>query len=132
MRPRCCRQGSAPAIFIAALIWAFSVFAVGANAAVISANNLPDDLAGWVEWLKEPSDTQAWSLKSALSAPETDWKPLTSSVLNFSFDPASYWFRFTLNNTADANIRLIFDVAQPLQDYIDAWILGDDNEHIQT
>lgn len=119
-------QTGALALRAVLLVWIGTVVLSGANAEAISANNLPENTEGWVELLQEPPDSQPWSLETALSAPSSAWEPLSSSVLNFSFDPAAYWIRFTVNNPTDTNIRLIFDVAQPLQDYIDAWILNED------
>ncbi len=132
MRSRCSRQGSVLTLCTAALIWASTVFTGIATAAVIPANELPGDLAGWVELLKEPADASAWSLNTALNAPDSEWVPISNSVLNFSFDASAYWVRITLNNPTDANIRLIFDVAQPLQDYIGAWLVDENNAPLRT
>lgn len=129
---RCRLQTGALKLRAVLLVWVVAVGLSSANADVISANDLPDNTVGWVELLQEPPDAQSWSLETALSAPESDWKPLTDSVLNFSFDPSAYWVRFTVKNPTDTNIRLIFDVTQPLQDYIDAWFLDEDGTPIQT
>lgn len=126
MRSRSSLQTGALALRAALVVWVVTVVLSGASAEVIPANNLPENTDGWVELLQEPPDAQPWSLETVLNAPSSAWKPLSSSVLNFSFDPAAYWVRFTINNPTDTNIRLIFDVAQPLQDYIDAWILNED------
>ncbi|WP_127554915.1 sensor domain-containing diguanylate cyclase [Saccharospirillum alexandrii] len=129
MRSRCSRQGSVITLCTATLVWAF----IGiATAAVIPANDLPGDLAGRVELLQEPADASAWGLSTALNAPESEWVPISNSVLNFSFNASAYWVRFTLYNPTDANIRLIFDVAQPLQDYIDAWLVDENNTAFRT
>ncbi len=132
MRSKCSRRGSALTRCTAALIWAFTVFTGMATAAVIPANDLPGDLVGWVELLQEPADASEWNLNTALNAPESQWVPISNSVLNFSFDASAYWVRFTLNNPTDTNIRLIFDVAQPLQDYIGAWLVDENNMPVRT
>lgn len=127
MRSRCSRQGSILTLCTASLIWLLTVFTGIATATVIPANELPGNLAGWVELLQEPSEESGWSLNTAINAPDAEWAPISSSVLNFSFDSSAYWVRFTVNNPTDANIRLIFDVAQPLQDYISAWLVDENN-----
>lgn len=53
------------------------------------------------------------------------WRPLSSSAPNFSFSHSDYWLRLDLDNPANRARRLILDIAQPLQDYIDAWWLID-------
>lgn len=105
-----------------------------ASAQRMSADALPDTLAGNVDLLREPPRSD-WTLEAALTRPGADWRPLTDTAPNFSFDPAAYWVRFRVHNPTDDNIRLIFDVAQPLQDYIDAWLLDDTGavvDHWQT
>ncbi|WP_028670081.1 sensor domain-containing diguanylate cyclase [Saccharospirillum impatiens] len=132
MRRKSRRQGWCLAIFTTALVWVFASLLNTAYAVVLSANQLPDDLTGSAELLQEPPDTQAWGLNTVLRKPNADWTPISDSVLNFSFDPSAYWVRFTLHNPTDTNIRLILDVAQPLQDYIDAWLLDGNKSTVQS
>jgi len=53
------------------------------------------------------------------------WQPLLSSAPNFSFSDRAYWLRLDITNTDIRTRRLILDIAQPLQDYIDAWWMID-------
>lgn len=50
-----------------------------------------------------------------------DWQPLAHPAPNFSFSEEEHWLKLSLNNPHSDRIRLILDIAQPLQDYIDAW-----------
>ncbi|GGX48800.1 sensor domain-containing diguanylate cyclase [Saccharospirillum salsuginis] len=101
------------------------------NADVLPANDLPEDVAGQLELMREPPGSDG-SLGLALGRPEADWTTLTESSPNFSFDRAAYWVRFRVHNPTEEAIRLIFDVAQPLQDYIDAWVLDATGSPIET
>ena len=51
------------------------------------------------------------------------WQPLENLTPNFSFSQSRYWIRVVIANTGDDNQRVVLDVAQPLQDYLDAWLL---------
>lgn len=125
MRSRYSLQSGAMAPVTVLLIWVFTIMVNSAQAEVVDASDLPDDLTGWLDILKEPPDDEPWRLNTAVAQPDANWQPATDAVLNFSFDPSAYWVRLTINNPTDANIRLIFDVAQPLQDYIDAWLIDE-------
>lgn len=102
-----------------------------AHAEVLSADNLPENLDGRLEILQEPPASD-WSLDNALDQPDADWKPLASATPNFSFDSAAYWVRFRVHNPTSERTQLIFDVAQPLQDYIDAWVLDKSGATLQS
>ena len=121
-----------PAIRTPILAWILTAFVSSLNAEVISTQALPERLSGEVELLQEPENSGPWSLTTALSRPDSAWIPLTESVLNFSFDSSAYWVRFKVHNPTAQPVRLIFDVAQPLQDYIDVWLLDNSNTPIQT
>ena len=88
----------------------------------LPADDLPEDVTNHLELMRVPPNTDG-SLAFALDRPDTDWAVLTEASPNFSFDRAAYWVRFRVHNPTDEAIRLIFDVAQPLQDIIDAWVL---------
>lgn len=98
------------------------VLAAKGHADTLPADDLPDTVAGQLELMREPPGNDG-SLAYALGQSDAEWTTLTESSPNFSFDRAAYWVRFQVDNPTNEAIRLIFDVAQPLQDYIDAWVL---------
>lgn len=90
---------------------------------------LPEDtgsysLAGTAELHEVPAQ-QSLTFTEMRAADALTWQRLDSHILDLSFNPNEHWVRFRVKNPGAFDQRLIFDVAQPLQDYIDVFVLQD-------
>ena len=85
--------------------------------------------AGWdyvpvgrsVDILEDPGGTL--SLKEVQSAGADRWTHSQSDVPNFAFDRSVFWLRLQIENPP-GNERVLFEVAQPLVDYLDVYVVA--------
>lgn len=68
-------------------------------------------------------DTAALSVRDLFDANDLPWQPLTQEAPNFAFSPAAYWIRFGVTNSSPVLQRRVFQIASPLQDYLDLYIV---------
>lgn len=61
-----------------------------------------------------------------LISPENSysWKKNTSETPNFAFSNSVYWLRLTFHSKLPADASFLFEIAFPLQDYIDYYAVG--------
>ncbi|UZJ43293.1 diguanylate cyclase [Marinimicrobium sp. C6131] len=83
-------------------------------------------LTGRILVLEVPKGSEP-PLSDLLAENTGEWQPLTTPAPNFSFSDSTYWLKLRIANPNDNPRRLILDIAQPLQDYIDAWWAVDGN-----
>ncbi|WP_198343102.1 EAL domain-containing protein [Oleiphilus messinensis] len=65
---------------------------------------------------------------------QQNWQFSGNSIPNFGYTHDAYWFRFTLKNFQTREQRLIIEIAYPLLDEIDVFLISGENaiQHYQT
>jgi HPt (histidine-containing phosphotransfer) domain-containing protein len=81
-----------------------------------------------IQYLIDPDDRL--NLGEALASPE--WRPTSSTGINFGFRPETFWFQAELPPCTSQ--KKIFEIPYPLLDHIDLWFLGSDGprQHFRT
>ncbi|MGE4295309.1 MAG: diguanylate cyclase [Campylobacterales bacterium] len=78
-------------------------------------------LAGYAQVLEDP--TAALEVRDLLQNPDLVWQPLTQEAPNFAFSKSAFWIRFRLENSSPVLQKRVFEIASPLQDYLDLFIV---------
>lgn len=63
------------------------------------------------------------SLEQVRTLTDSEWQSADISLLNLSLDTREHWFRVHLSNRQKQSERLILLLDQPLQDYLDLWVI---------
>lgn len=80
------------------------------------------DLTGEVSFFQEPKSA-GLTLADVRAKAGSVWQSLDEPVFNAGFSDHKYWLKLDLNSLSSAPVRLTFRISQPLQDYIDVWVL---------
>lgn len=73
--------------------------------------------------LLEPSENKR-DFDTVRGLPEDQWQSTSVDVLNFALDKREHWLKITLKNTDSEQKHLTILLDQPIQDYIDFWLVG--------
>ncbi|MGJ7459749.1 sensor domain-containing diguanylate cyclase [Halomonas sp. MA07-2] len=56
------------------------------------------------------------------------WRPTGEETINFSFSDSAWWLQVELANTGEGPVRRLLELAMPLHDYLDAWVVDEAGE----
>ncbi|QJR00113.1 diguanylate cyclase [Halomonas sp. PGE1] len=56
------------------------------------------------------------------------WRSSEQETLNFSFSDSAWWLQVELVNASEAPLRRLLELAMPLHDYLDAWVVDEAGE----
>ncbi|WP_043529740.1 sensor domain-containing diguanylate cyclase [Litchfieldella xinjiangensis] len=101
--------------------------------AAISIAESPDDLnpSPRVELLEDPE--RRYSIESLLEGCQAlSWQDSEQEALNFSFSGSAWWVRFELVNDTSGPVRRLLELAMPMHDYLDAWVVNDGGAVVQS
>ncbi|MFO7646667.1 MULTISPECIES: diguanylate cyclase [Halomonas] len=56
------------------------------------------------------------------------WRPSAEETLNFSFSDSAWWLQVELSNASEGSLRRLVELAMPLHDYLDAWVVDEAGE----
>lgn len=56
------------------------------------------------------------------------WRLSEQETLNFSFSDSAWWLQVELTNAGEAPLRRLLELAMPLHDYLDAWVVDEAGE----
>ncbi len=56
-----------------------------------------------------------------------EWRASKEEVINFTFSHSAYWIRTSIQNETSVDKDMILELAFPLQDYVDAYIEGENS-----
>ncbi|SFU77467.1 sensor domain-containing diguanylate cyclase [Halomonas korlensis] len=59
------------------------------------------------------------------------WQPSEQQAINFSFSSSAWWLQFELTNTTSEPVRRLLELAMPLHDYLDAWLVDANGEFVR-
>ncbi|HSP58434.1 MAG TPA: diguanylate cyclase, partial [Halomonas sp.] len=59
------------------------------------------------------------------------WQASKQQTLNFSFSSSAWWLQFELTNTSPKPARRLLELAMPLHDYLDAWLVDAKGEIVR-
>lgn len=60
------------------------------------------------------------------------WRPSPQDTLNFSFSDSAWWLQVELANPGGSPLRRLLELAMPLHDYLDAWVVDEAGEVVQS
>ncbi|MDI5932764.1 diguanylate cyclase [Halomonas kalidii] len=60
------------------------------------------------------------------------WRASEQDTLNFSFSSSAWWLEVDLANASAAPERRLLELAMPLHDYLDAWLVDERGEVVQA
>lgn len=82
--------------------------------------------------LLEDAD-RAYGIDTLLAGGERlPWRASRQETLNFSFSTSAWWVRFDLLNDTSAPVRRLLELAMPLHDYLDAWVVDPAGKVVQS
>lgn len=82
--------------------------------------------------LLEDSD-RAYDIASLLAENERlPWQASGQETLNFSFSSSAWWLQVDLTNGSEAAVHRLLELAMPLHDYLDAWLVDESGEVIRV
>ena len=67
---------------------------------------------------------QAWTLDDLTGRDNLDWQQSEARVPNFGFSQSSFWFRVRIINDTGAAGSQLIEVANPVLDYLDIYVLA--------
>ncbi|MDP2228757.1 MAG: 7TM diverse intracellular signaling domain-containing protein, partial [Moraxellaceae bacterium] len=93
-----------------------------ATAAVVLADGqssrpVAADISYWRE------DAGELGHEAVLALPATAWKQNTEQVFSHGYNSAAWWLRFEAGNTASVPVLRLLEIAYPVLDEIEVWIL---------
>ncbi|WP_111413604.1 sensor domain-containing diguanylate cyclase [Billgrantia lactosivorans] len=56
------------------------------------------------------------------------WQASRQEILNFSFSRSAWWVRLRVENASDTTVRRLLELAMPLHDYLDAYVVDAQGE----
>ncbi|QTP56201.1 diguanylate cyclase [Billgrantia sulfidoxydans] len=56
------------------------------------------------------------------------WQPSRQETLNFSFSDSAWWLRLRIENGSSKEVRRLLELAMPLHDYLDAYVVDEHGE----
>lgn len=59
------------------------------------------------------------------------WQTADQETLNFSFSPSAWWLQVELENDTGAPMRRLLELAMPLHNYLDAWLVDERGEVVK-
>ncbi|MCA1769030.1 MAG: sensor domain-containing diguanylate cyclase [Halomonas sp.] len=60
------------------------------------------------------------------------WRPSVQETINFSFSDSAWWLQVELANPGESPLRRLLELAMPLHDYLDAWVVDEAGEVAQA
>ncbi|HSH47495.1 MAG TPA: diguanylate cyclase [Halomonas sp.] len=60
-----------------------------------------------------------------------EWQPSNQQTINFSFSDSAWWLRVALANRSGTSTRRLLELAMPLPDYLDVWIVDESSTVVQ-
>ncbi|MCC5812151.1 MAG: GGDEF domain-containing protein [Ectothiorhodospiraceae bacterium] len=89
----------------------------------VAARDFPLVLGPHAEILEDPDG--GLSINTVLAGLQAqDWQPSRQQTLNFSFSDSAYWLRFELGNESDRDVTRLMELAMPLHDYLDVYLVA--------
>ncbi|MBW6390025.1 sensor domain-containing diguanylate cyclase [Billgrantia antri] len=58
------------------------------------------------------------------------WQPSRQETLNFSFSDSAWWLRLRFENNASSPVRRLLELAMPLHDYLDAYVVDEQGDTV--
>lgn len=104
-----------------ALLWALLLLCHSNSAEALILQS-PQGIQVRAEQLEANKDKR--TLAEVRSITSEFWHPVSPSLLNLSLDPREHWFRIRIESQEQHQQRLILLLDQPLQDFIDLWLLN--------
>jgi len=95
-----------------------------ADVAVWSETTERLELAGQIDFWQEP-DARA-SLEEVIALDESRWQADGGESISFGYGDQVYWFRFQLSNPLAEPQSPLLEIAYPVLDHIEVYILSDD------
>lgn len=78
---------------------------------------------GQLQVLEDPAGE--FDAESIIRQPDSAWLTDADATLNPSFSDSVWWVRLSLDNTGDSGVNWVFELAQPLQSYLDVhWFVS--------
>jgi len=62
-------------------------------------------------------------LSFPLEVEDQEFKPSEKDILNFDLNPSEFWLRFKLKNSGQKRLEAYLDIANPLVDTLEYWVL---------
>ncbi|WP_444676859.1 sensor domain-containing diguanylate cyclase [Halomonas sp. E19] len=83
-------------------------------------------------WLLEDAGRKL-SIETILASPQgLAWQASRQNHLNFSFSTSAWWVRFEVLNDSPAALQRLLELAMPLHDYLDAWVVDAQGQVVQS
>ena len=60
------------------------------------------------------------------------WRPSGQETINFSFSDSAWWLQVELANAGESRVRRLLELAMPLHDYLDAWVVDEAGEVVEA
>lgn len=60
------------------------------------------------------------------------WRPSGQETINFSFSDSAWWLQVELANAGENQVRRLLELAMPLHDYLDAWVVDEAGEVVEA
>lgn len=73
------------------------------------------------EFIVFKDSTHIYNYQDVLSIPDTSWSKITQNSINFGYEKASVWLKFTLHNPLSTQLSKLLDINYPLLDSIELY-----------
>lgn len=60
-----------------------------------------------------------------------EWQASRQDTLNFSFSSSAWWLRLRVENSSSKEVRRLLELAMPLHDYLDAYVVDEQGEVVR-
>ena len=107
------------------LFWLFS-WSVQARAAVSLAEGQSSlEITSALQYVQDES--HQLQLAQVLALPTSQWMPNGNNIFSHGYTRSSWWLRFDVSNPRTDISRLLLELAYPVLDDVEVWVLGPGN-----
>lgn len=104
------------------LLWA-SAGLVQAAGVVLGAEDRSHVVAQELHYFRD--DSGRLGLSEVLALPAGDWRQNQADVFSHGYNGAAWWLRFDVTRAADYRDRPLLEIAYPVLDHVELWLLAD-------
>lgn len=106
------------------LWWALCMHGAHAIGLVVSEGFQSQSLSAGIEYLEDSGG--ALKLADVRKVPDATWMRSASEVPTLGYSGSAYWFRFELRNTGPAHVSTLLEVAYPVLNQLDLFVIQSD------
>ena len=94
-------------------------------AVVLAEGQTSREITSDLQFLRD--DSRQLGVAGLLRRPDTEWQQNGDETFSHGYTTANWWLRFPVGNSRAQSSRLLLELAYPVLDQVEVWVLGSNN-----